>query len=113
MSPTFEGYAGWQKPSLKLYMDIYLFNWTNPEDFLNHSTKPIFEEIGPFRFREYPEKINITWNDHNSTVSYRQISTFYFDEEGSKASLDDMITSVNLVSTVSESEEFKSFITIN
>lgn len=55
------------------------------------------KEIGPYRFREIRDKKNITFNDHNSTVSYRTISTFYFDEDGSNGTLDDNITQLNIV----------------
>lgn len=80
-------------------MDIYFFNWTNPQDLTNHSTKPIMEELGPYRFREKPQKINITFNS-NSTVSYKTMSTFFFDDEGSNGTLDDIITTINVVSVV-------------
>lgn len=82
---------------MPLYLDVYFFNWTNPEDFLDETTKPIMMEVGPYRFREVRDKKNITFNDHNSTVSYRTISTFYFDESGSNGTLDDVITQLNIV----------------
>lgn len=81
-------------------MDIYFFNWTNPDDITNHSTKPIMVELGPYRFREKPQKINITFNDNNSTVSYKTMSTFYFDYDGSNGTLDDVITTINVVAVV-------------
>lgn len=84
-------------PSVPLYLDVYFFNWTNSEDFLNETTKPIMSEIGPYRFREIRDKKNIAFNDHNSTVSYRTFSTFYFDEDGSNGTLDDEITQLNIV----------------
>lgn len=79
---------------------MYLFNWTNSEDFTNKSIKPNFEEIGPFRFREVPSKVNVTFNDENSTVTYRTRSLFYFVPKQSNGSLDDLITSVNVISLV-------------
>lgn len=81
---------------MPLYLDVYFFNWTNPEDFLDETTKPIMKEIGPYRFREVRDKKNITFND-NSTVSYRTVSTFYFDENNSNGTLDDVITQLNIV----------------
>lgn len=82
---------------MPLYLDVYFFNWTNPDDFLDASTKPIMMEVGPYRFREMRDKQNITFNDHNSTVSYRTKSTFFFDEDGSNGTLDDVITQLNIV----------------
>lgn len=55
------------------------------------------KEIGPYRFREIRDKKNITFNDDNSTVSYRTISTFFFDENGSNGTLNDVITQLNIV----------------
>lgn len=86
-------------------MDVYFFNWTNPEDLKNHSTKPILEELGPYRFTERPEKVDIVWHDENATVSYRKKSVYFFDEEGSNGSLDDVISSINVVALVSTHPE--------
>lgn len=83
-------------------IDIYLFNWTNPEEFLDHSTKPILVQCGPYVFTEKPDKVNITWHPENSTVSYMKKSRFYFDETKSNGSLDDVITSLNVVPLVSQ-----------
>lgn len=82
---------------MPLYLDVYFFNWTNSDDFLDGSIKPIMSELGPYRFREIRDKQNITFNDGNSTVSYRTKSTFYFDEDGSNGTLDDAITQLNIV----------------
>lgn len=84
-----------------MYTDIYLFNWTNPQDFTNKSTKPIFEEIGPYRYQDFPQKINITWDDQNNTVRYRKQSRYMFVPEQSVGRLDDVITSVNNLALVS------------
>lgn len=81
---------------MPLYFDVYFFNWTNSEEFLDETKKPIMKEVGPYRFREVRDKKNITFNS-NSTVSYRPTSTFFFDEEGSNGTLDDVITQLNIV----------------
>lgn len=97
LSPQSKTFEQWKKPSVPLYLDVYFFNWTNSEDFLDGSTKPIMSELGPYRFREIRDKQNIEFNDDNSTVSYRTKSTFYFDEDGSNGTLDDAITQLNIV----------------
>lgn len=91
----------WSEPPQPIYMDIYLFNWTNPEEFTNKSVNPKFEEIGPYRFQEIPQKVNVTWHDHNATVSYRKQSRYFFVPEQSKGRLNDVITSVNVIALVS------------
>ena len=97
LRPNSKSFGEWKKPSVPLYLDVYFFNWTNSDEFLDSTKKPIMQEIGPYRFREFRDKKNITFNDHNSTVSYKTISTFYFDEDGSNGTLDDVITQLNIV----------------
>jgi scavenger receptor class B, member 1 len=80
-----------------IYLDIYLFNWTNPEEIKNSSSRPHFTQLGPYRFREYPDKLNISFDATNSSVTYRKMSTYFFDAEGSNGSLSDICTSVNMV----------------
>lgn len=98
----------WKSPSIPMTLDIYLYNWTNPEEFLNFTTKPNLVELGPYVFVEKPDKENITWHPENSTVSYMRKSRFYFDEEKSKGSLDDVITSLNVVPLVRIFKKFTS-----
>jgi scavenger receptor class B, member 1 len=86
---------------------VYFFNWTNSEDFLDATTKPILQEVGPYRFREYRDKQNISFNEKNSTVSYRSLSTFHFDEAGSNGTLDDVITQLNIVAVGASAQALK------
>lgn len=99
-TPTSKAYRAWQKSSPSLIMDVYMFNWTNPEQIHEKGVKPRFEELGPFRFREVKEKINITLNE-NHTVSYRQMRHYFFCEETSPMKLSEKITTINAVSLVS------------
>lgn len=96
LKPGSKSHQQWKETDLPLYLDIYLFNWTNPDDFEDPHIKPHFVELGPYRFREFQEKSNITWNK-NSTVSYRKKSTYHFHKDGSKGSLEDVVTSVNII----------------
>lgn len=74
-----------------------MFNWTNPHEIKNKSTKPSFEQIGPYRFREFPDKVNIKFDATNSTVNYRKFSSYFFDPDGSNGSLSDLCTTLNMV----------------
>lgn len=76
-----------------------MFNWTNPEEIKEEGVKPRFEEVGPYRFREVKEKINISLND-NGTVTYRLMRQYFFHEEDSPRQLSDIITTINAVSLV-------------
>lgn len=101
LSEKSPAYEGWKVSPLPLYFDVYLFNWTNPEDFRKGSKrKPRFVQLGPYRFREIPDKVNIQWHT-NYSVSFRKKAVFYFDQEGSNGTLEDKITTVDTVAHVS------------
>lgn len=101
LRPDSQVYDKWKTPPMALSLDVYFFNWTNPEDFKNLSTKPNLVQLGPYRFTEKQDKIDIKWNPENASVTYRKKSDFYFDEEGSNGSLDDTIVTLNAVALVS------------
>lgn len=81
---------------MPLYLDVYFWNWTNSEEIENHEIKPSFDELGPYRFREVRDKEEIKFN-RDATVTYKPISYYYFDAEGSNGTLDDVIVNINLV----------------
>lgn len=102
LGPNTKSYEVWKTPPIKMSLDIYLYNWTNPTNFTHEEfVKPILKELGPYRFTEIPDKTNIRWHPENSTVSFRKKSDFYFDAEGSKGSLDDVVSTLNIVTLVS------------
>lgn len=97
LTESSKSYAAWKHTTIPLYLDFYMFNWTNPEESLNNpKVKPILVEMGPYVFREEHEKLNLTWNA-NGTVSYWQRHTWHFEPHLSAGSLDDEITNVNVV----------------
>ncbi|KAG5347598.1 SCRB1 protein, partial [Acromyrmex charruanus] len=59
----------WKKPDLDIYLNIYIFNITNPIEFLSGKEKLKLQEIGPYVYQEYLVNDNITFNDNN-TMSY-------------------------------------------
>ncbi|EDW12640.1 protein peste [Drosophila mojavensis] len=97
LAPDTRVYENWKTPPMELHLDIYLYNWTNPEEFGNLSSKPILQQLGPYRFIDKPDKVNISWHPANSSVTYRRRSFYYFDAAGSAGSLDDEITTLNAV----------------
>lgn len=100
LGPDSKFYDKWKNPPVNLNFDIYMFNWTNPEDFKNLSSKPILKQCGPYRFIEKPEKVNIDWHSHNSSVTYHTRSFYFFDAAHSNGSLQDEIRTINMVSLV-------------
>lgn len=102
LSPKSPAYEGWKVSPLPLYFDVYLFNWTNPEDYyIGSPRKPRFEQLGPYRFRELPDKVDIEWHTNNNSVSFRKKAVFHFDPAGSNGTLADKITTVDTVAHVS------------
>ncbi|XP_060529969.1 uncharacterized protein LOC132704160 [Cylas formicarius] len=95
-TPTSEPFRQWRINDPPLDMDVYLFNWTNAKDVKKSDVKPRFEEVGPYRFKEVKEKVNISWHDNN-TVSYKVRKFYYFDQANSPRNLSDMITIINPV----------------
>lgn len=37
--------------SIDLYLEIFMFNWTNSHEIHNRSVKPEFKELGPYVFK--------------------------------------------------------------
>lgn len=97
LTPTSKAYELWKDTSQlpPMYLKIYFFNWTNPEEI--RDSKPVLEQLGPYAFREVRKKVNITFHPENHTVSYFQRRYWYFDPEESKGSLNDVITQLNIV----------------
>ncbi|CAG9772833.1 unnamed protein product [Ceutorhynchus assimilis] len=91
----------WKQNPIPLSLKLHLFNWTNAADIYNSSIKPHFQEIGPYVFDETKEKVNITWNEHNNTVSFYHLKKWWFNQEKSNGTLNDAITSVNPVALTS------------
>jgi len=46
--------------------------------------KPSVEEIGPFVFKSYQYRYNVTWDKMNDTMEYRQHNFYVFDAEQTK-----------------------------
>lgn len=100
LQPASESYKLWVRTPIPMYLDIYLFNWTNADEFSkNKSITPNFKEIGPFVFKEVHDRVNVTWND-NDTVTFNQTRTWTFVPEESP-DLSTNITNLNVIPVVS------------
>lgn len=46
-----QNYDNWKESPIPIYMDIFFFNWTNPQEVIQNITdKPSFVEMGPYVF---------------------------------------------------------------
>ncbi|PSN44140.1 hypothetical protein C0J52_15657 [Blattella germanica] len=94
LKPDSLSFKLWKDPEVPIRLNVYFFNWTNPEQIYDSEFKPNFVEIGPYVFREYYMKVNFTWNENN-TVSYNRKRYWHFEEENSVGRLEDNITTLN------------------
>ncbi|XP_055540735.1 protein croquemort-like [Wyeomyia smithii] len=91
-------YQNWIKTPIPMYLEIYMFNWTNPADLHRYpEVKPNFQEMGPYVFQEVHERVNLIWNN-NHTVTFNQRRTWHFVQERSNGMLNDTVTNLNVIS---------------
>ncbi|KAJ3631491.1 hypothetical protein MTP99_012614 [Tenebrio molitor] len=64
------------KVPFALDFKVYLFNVTNPMDIQNGAL-PVVQEVGPFCFEEWKEKIDLADGDEEDVMFYNPKDTFY------------------------------------
>eukprot|EP00300_Choanocystis_sp_HF-7_P038730 c5599_g1_i2.p1 GENE.c5599_g1_i2~~c5599_g1_i2.p1 ORF type:complete len:490 (+),score=93.01 c5599_g1_i2:37-1506(+) len=95
------GFSDWQdntkSDSQPIYFQLYFFNLTNPHEVLRGS-RPILHQLGPYSYREYTIRFNISWSDNRELLTYRSRKYFVFDaaSSGQGLSESDRITTINL-----------------
>ncbi|XP_039751096.1 protein croquemort-like [Pararge aegeria] len=101
LSPTSTSFGIWREVPIPMYLECFMFNITNVEDIVAGKNVPVqVEQLGPYVYREFHIKENITWNDNN-TVTFYNKRTWVFQPEMSNGSLSDGITSINpIVATI-------------
>ncbi|KAJ9447139.1 Pectin acetylesterase 7 [Diplonema papillatum] len=67
------------------YVKFWAWNITNLPQVVDGSEKPMLSEVGPFVYRVYNEKGNVTTNDDGTRVEYTQVDLHVFDAEASIA----------------------------
>ncbi|XP_063927143.1 protein peste-like [Zophobas morio] len=97
LRPESRVYNLWKHFPVRVSVDFYFFNWTNPEDIYSKGVKPRFAEVGPYTYMVDLGKTDIVWNDNN-TVTFRPIKYYYYSEDKSNGDLQDRITCPNPVS---------------
>ncbi|XP_078479908.1 scavenger receptor class B member 1-like isoform X3 [Lampetra planeri] len=87
-------YDIWKDVPVEFHMSVYVWDITNPRQVVR-GDKPKLVQRGPFVYREYRKKANITFNE-NGTVSYREYRHYRFSRERSVASDDFVFTTINV-----------------
>ncbi len=75
-----------------LFKSYYFWNLTNPDEYMAGS-KPQFEELGPYVYRQYDRKLNVTFE--NGEVTYRTFTYYIFMSNMSSGDVGDKIVNIN------------------
>ncbi|XP_041358901.1 platelet glycoprotein 4-like [Gigantopelta aegis] len=88
-------YPYWKKAPIPVYMQFYVFDVINSDEVIETGAKPSVLERGPYTYRLEKEKVGIKYNDNN-TVTYRQITWYYFERNMSVGYDNETFTNFNI-----------------
>ncbi|KAG1962712.1 lysosome membrane protein 2 isoform X2 [Pimephales promelas] len=90
-------FATWKNPPPPVFMQFFFFNVTNPDAFLTGEAKPRLTEMGPYTYREYRPKHNVSFVENGTKVAAYTPKYFVFVREKSVGDPSvDMVTTVNI-----------------
>ncbi|XP_015985339.2 scavenger receptor class B member 1 isoform X1 [Rousettus aegyptiacus] len=95
IDPGSLSFSMWKEIPIPFYFSAYFFDIINPDEILK-GEKPQVRERGPYVYREFRHKRNITFND-NDTVSYREYRNFQFQPDMSNGLESDYIVMPNIL----------------
>ncbi|XP_051887705.1 scavenger receptor class B member 1 isoform X8 [Pristis pectinata] len=95
-------YKMWRDVPVPFYMSLYFFEVKNPQEILR-GEKPVLAQRGPYTYREYRQKSNITFHN-NYTVSYREYRRYYFYPDGSAGNESDVLVLPNMLALMNNSD---------
>ena len=88
-SPSSPSYEVWQSnmpgsagQNTAVYYDIYFFDVQNAPQVLR-GAKPILVERGPYSYKEYFTKFDVSWQDDGNVMTYNKQTMYEFDAERS------------------------------
>ena len=93
--PPSQLFQQWMSPPIDVYLTFYLFDLKNGNDFEKNGAKPVFDEIGPFVFKEVITKEDIIDN-FNNTITYKERRSYTFMPDMSPYNDSYPITQVNM-----------------
>ncbi|KAH8383338.1 hypothetical protein KR009_008055, partial [Drosophila setifemur] len=77
-------YRLWLFPPVDVYINVYVFNYTNVEEFVSgRAAKLKVEEVGPYAYKEVLTNHNATYNEANNTITYTPRREYIFVRERS------------------------------
>lgn len=104
-------YNFWKAPPVVPRLEVYIYNVTNADEFLNNGEKPALQELGPYVYLQHWEKTDIVFNE-NGTVTYKIKKSYKFNETLSVGSEDDLVVvpNVPMLSATSQSKHAARFL---
>ncbi|XP_072310857.1 lysosome membrane protein 2-like isoform X2 [Eucyclogobius newberryi] len=89
-------FESWKRPPPPVFMEFFFFNMTNVDAFLA-GAKPQVTQVGPYTYREYRYKDNVTMVENDTKVSAYNTKSFVFLRDKSVGDpSEDSITTVNI-----------------
>ncbi|XP_049907418.1 lysosome membrane protein 2a isoform X2 [Epinephelus moara] len=89
-------FESWKNPPPPVYMEYYFFNVTNAEEFIMGG-KAAVKQIGPYTYREYRPRENVTFLENGTKLYALNPKTFVFVPEKSAGDPEvDIIRTVNI-----------------
>ncbi|KAH0625378.1 hypothetical protein JD844_014855 [Phrynosoma platyrhinos] len=95
LDPNSIAFNLWKDIPVPFFMSVYFFEVLNPNEVLR-GAKPMVNQRGPYVYREYRVKDNITFND-NDTVSFMEYRQFHFQADMSNGSESDYVVVPNML----------------
>uniref|UniRef100_A0A8C5USP8 Scavenger receptor class B member 1 n=1 Tax=Microcebus murinus TaxID=30608 RepID=A0A8C5USP8_MICMU len=95
IDPSSLSFNMWKEIPVPFYLSVYFFNVLNPDGVLR-GQKPQVEERGPYVYREFRHKSNITFNN-NDTVSFLEYRSYQFQPAKSRGSESDYVVIPNIM----------------
>ncbi|EPY89717.1 scavenger receptor class B member 1 [Camelus ferus] len=95
IDPNSISFNMWKEIPVPFYLSVYFFDIVNPSEILQ-GRKPQVRERGPYVYREFRHKSNITFND-NDTVSFLEYRSYQFQPHKSRGLESDYIVMPNIL----------------
>ncbi|XP_027325779.3 scavenger receptor class B member 1 isoform X2 [Anas acuta] len=95
IDPSSISFGMWKDIPVPFYLSVHLFEVLNPTEVLD-GAKPILRQRGPYVYREFRYKTNITFHD-NDTVSYLEYRKLFFRPDLSNGTEDEYIVMPNIL----------------
>ncbi|XP_043210576.1 sensory neuron membrane protein 2-like [Amphibalanus amphitrite] len=93
-----ESFDPWRAPTseIDVFMQFIMFNVTNPAE-VKRGDKPILKEVGPFSYKENRQRINLTWSEDGTELTYYEVISYFYDQPSSSpdVSEDTIISTIN------------------